>query len=169
MYYVKHQNQCLPRFLGLQPEQPMPDLPSFGSPFMRILLKELGFEVPARQLSPEQQDKLRKLGQGLAQYRPWAKGRIGRVERRVHAELLGAERQGLMPITTGWMVKQVYQPQPIRRWMYDRVKLALATFADPIGRGNGQGRPVLWRLREDNSGVRKKKERAYARRKRSRL
>ena len=136
--------------------------PSFRSPFMRSLLKELGYEIPARQLSPEQQEKLRQLGQGLAQYRPWAKGRIGRIERRVHSELIGAEHQGLMPITTGWMLKRVY-PAPHRKWMYDRIKLALATFADPIGRGNGQGRPVLWRLRPDNSGVRKKKERAYAR------
>ena len=54
--------------------------------------------------------------------------------------------------------------------MYGNVRKAAETYAVRIGRGNGHGSPVLWKLKEGDAVyaavIRKKKERAYARRKR---
>jgi hypothetical protein len=39
--------------------------------------------------------------------------------------------------------------RPFRPVHYERIRSAAAEIADPIGRSTGQGRPWLWRLRED--------------------
>jgi hypothetical protein len=79
------------------------------SRFMRRLLGELyPNEFPKRYASPEEQERLRKTGRGLARFRLWARGRIGSLEQRVHGALIYAKINRLNPVTTGWLVREVY-------------------------------------------------------------
>jgi hypothetical protein len=143
---------------------------------LRILREMYPDEFPAGPISPEHSQR----GRDLAKYRPWAKGRIGGLERRVHSALIYAEIQKMPVVTTGWVAKAAYLGvggrsggDKLARWMYDSTKRALQTYADPIGRGNGHGSPILWKLKEGDavyaSVIRKKKALMYARRKRGRL
>ena len=112
-------------------------------------------------------------------YKPWLSGRIGAVEHSVCRALIGAK----YPLTTGDMVREVYlspygrkgcwrdptapPPKP-KRWMYGRIRKACETYAIRLGRGEGQGRPVLWRLKDDVSiwSIRKEKTARDAKRRR---
>jgi hypothetical protein len=159
------------------------------SRFFNKLLRELyPSEFPGPELSPEQKARQSERGRNLARFKPWARGRIGGLERRVHGALIHAEVNKVSPVTTGWLVRQVYlgiggrksrflekdaPPPKIERWMYGNVRKAAETYAVRIGRGNGHGSPILWQLKEGDavyaSVIRKKKALAYARRKRGRL
>jgi hypothetical protein len=141
---------------------------------LRILRELYPDEFPARSASPEHSQR----GRDLARFRPWAKGRIGGLERRVHAALIFAQLRKMPIVTTSWVAKEAYLgiggrsrgASKLSRWMYDSTKRALRTYAEPIGRGNGHGRPFLWRLKEGDAAlasvIRKQKERRYARQKR---
>jgi hypothetical protein len=143
--------------------------------YMLKLLRELfPDEFPARPVSPEHSQR----GRELARFKPWARGRIGGLERRVHGAMIHAEYEKLYPVTTGWVAREVYlglggrksEAPKLERWMYGSIRKALETYAVRIGRGNGHGSPVLWKLREGDevyaAVIRKKKAAAYARRKR---
>jgi hypothetical protein len=39
-------------------------------------------------------------------------------------------------------------PPKLKSWQYDRIRRAVPTFADRIGRSTTKGRPWLWRLRD---------------------
>jgi hypothetical protein len=147
--------------------------------YMLRLLREMFPDMfPRSELSPEQKAKQAERGRGLARFKPWARGRIGGLEHRVHGALISAEFRKVSPVTTGWLVREVYlgiggragKDAKISRWMYGNVRKAAETYAVRIGRGNGHGSPVLWKLKEGDAVyaavIRKKKERAYARRKR---
>jgi hypothetical protein len=139
---------------------------------LRILRELYPDEFPKREPTPEQ----RQRGRDLAKYKPWARGRIGGLERRIHGAVVSAEIKKVLPFTTGFVVREVYmgvggrskEPR-IKRWMYDNIKRALPTYAVRIGRGNGHGSPVLWMPKPGDarysSVVRKLKEKEYARRK----
>jgi hypothetical protein len=134
-----------------------------------------------RQLSPEQEERQRQRGRGLARYRPWAQGRIGAIEHRVHSALIHAEHQKLGPVTTGWLVRQIYlsphgrkgrglldrdaPPPKLEHWMYAEVRRACETYAVRIGRGLGHGSPILWQLKKGDAVylhvVRKRKAAEY--------
>jgi hypothetical protein len=150
---------------------------------MRRLINELyPGTFPPRQVSPDEQERLRRTGQGLARYRPWARGRIGSLERRVHSALILAEHAGLGPVTTGWIVREVYLgphgrmarrgvPEPkLEHWMYKEIRRACETYAVRIARGIGRGSSIFWKLKEGDARyaevIRKRKAAAYARRKR---
>jgi hypothetical protein len=134
------------------------------SRFMRRLLNELyPGTFPSKQFSPAEQERLRRTGQGLARYRPWARGRIGSLEQRVHGALIHAEVKGLSPVTTGWVVREVYlgpygrrarkgMPEPkLEHSMYKEVRRACETYAVPIARGIGRGSPIMWKLKEGDA------------------
>jgi hypothetical protein len=119
---------------------------------MRRLINELyPGTYPGRQASPAEQERLRRTGQGLARYRPWARGRIGSLEQRVHRALIYAELKRLSPVTTGWVVREVYlgpygrkarqgRPEPkLEHWMYEQTRRACETYAVRIARGSGRG------------------------------
>jgi hypothetical protein len=125
----------------------------------RSILRELyGNAFSWRQLSPEQRARQVLRGRNLARHKPWQAGRIGRIENRVHTELICARGA----ISTGQFVRKIYcherwdqnfnwrkggdPPPRIEHWMYERVRLAAATFADRVGRGRDG---VYWRLRKD--------------------
>jgi hypothetical protein len=52
-------------------------------------------------------------------YKPWLSGRIGAVERRVCHALIEARHKHTDPVTTGYLVREVYLSQYGRkgRWM----------------------------------------------------
>jgi hypothetical protein len=118
----------------------------------------------------------------LARFRGWERGRIGSLEHRVHAALILAEHARISPVSTGWVVREVYlgpagrkarkgDPEPkLEHWMYEQTRRALETYAVRIGRGNGHGSPILWKLKPDDATsayiIRKRKAATYARRKR---
>jgi hypothetical protein len=151
------------------------------SRFMRRLINELyPGTFPAKRISPELQAQLRRTGQGLARYKPWARGRIGSLEHRVHGALIHAEHHKLSPVSTGWILRQVYlgiggrkakgPDSKLEHWMYKEVRRACETYAVRFARGIGRGSPILWRLKPDDATfahiIRKRKAAAYARRKR---
>jgi hypothetical protein len=122
----------------------------------RKILRECEFSW--RQLTPEQEARQVQRGRNLARHKPWEAGRIGKIENRVHTELICARGA----ISTGQLVRKIYcherwdqnfrlreegatPPHP-KHWMYERVRLAAATFADRVGRGRNDG--VYWRLRK---------------------
>ena len=127
--------------------------------FYRSILHELyANEFSWRQLSPEQEARQVQRGRDLARHKPWEAGRIGRIENRVHTELICARSA----ISTGELVRKIYcherwdqnfrlrdegaRPPAPKHWMYERVRKAAGTFADPVGKGRGG---VYWQLRED--------------------
>ena len=112
-------------------------------------------------------------------YKPWLSGRIGAVERRVCHALMGAK----YPVPTGDLVREVYLSQygrqgrwrdpdkpPLKpkRWMYGRIRKACEFYAVRVGRGEGHGSPVLWRIKDDVStwSIRKEKTARDAKRRR---
>ena len=115
-------------------------------------------EFSWRQLSPEQETRQIQRGRDLARHKPWAAGRIGKIEHRVHTELIWARSA----ISTRELVRKIYcherwdqnfrlrdegaKPPRPKHWMYERVRLAAATFADRVGRGTDG---VYWRLRKN--------------------
>jgi hypothetical protein len=129
--------------------------------------------------SPEQKARQVQRGRDLARHRPWAAGRIGRIEKRVHFELIGAAiRSPGRAVSTGQLVRAIYcdkrwdqrvrlrdkdvEPPRPQHWMYERVRLAAAIYADPVGRGRGG---TYWRLRKDTyaSTIRAQKRERYRR------
>jgi hypothetical protein len=105
--------------------------------------------------SPEEKARQIERGRRLAlKHQSWLFGRIGPIERSVHAALVGADVKGYLP-TTRDLIHVVYlrhfsdEPQPpLKLWMYERVRRAAAIFADPVRRGSGYGPAGLrWRLR----------------------
>jgi hypothetical protein len=125
----------------------------------RSILRELyPDEFPGPECSPEQKARQIQRGRNLARHKPWQAGRIGRIENRVHAELIGARGA----LSTGQLVRKIYcderwdqglrfrdenaEPPLPKHWMYAQVRKAAATFADPVGRGRDG---VLWLLRKD--------------------
>ena len=89
----------------------------------------------------------------IRRVKPWAKGRIGAVER---AGSVTRFRRSGKPMSTGQLARYVYEPiikdkdAPFRlkSWQMDRVRKAAPTFADCVGRSQtGSGRPFLWRIR----------------------
>jgi hypothetical protein len=80
---------------------------------------------------------------------------LGAIEHRVHSALIHAEHQKLGPLTTGWLVRQIYlsphgrkgrglrdrdaPPPKLEHWMYAEVRRACETYAVRIGRGLGHG------------------------------
>jgi hypothetical protein len=151
------------------------------SRFMRRLINELyPGTFPAKRVSPELQAQLRRTGQGLARFRGWERGRIGSLERRVHGALIHAEHHKLAPVSTGWILRQVYLglggrkakgPDPkLEHWMYKEIRRACETYAVRFARGIGRGSPILWKLKEGDATyaavIRKRKAQAYARRRR---
>jgi hypothetical protein len=107
-----------------------------------------------------------------ARLKPWGAGRIGKIENRVHTELICARNA----ISTGELVRKIYcherwdqnfrlrdkgaKPARPKHWMYERVRLAAATFADRVGRGRGG---VYWQLRKDTDyhTIRAQKRKRY--------
>jgi hypothetical protein len=144
---------------------------------LRLLREMFPDMFPPQRLSPQEQARRKQRGQALAEYRPWDRGKIGAVEHRAHSAMIYAQMRGITPVETGWVVQQIYlgvggrgggATKP-KRWMYGNARKALETFAVRIGRGNGHGSPILWRLKAGDaalvSAIRKKKERRYARQK----
>jgi hypothetical protein len=81
----------------------------------------------------------------------WQRGRIGKIETRIHRILLGED-----VVSTSDLVRAVYchparlrgkPPPKLRKWMCDQIVLAAPTFAECVGRAKTRGRPKLWRLR----------------------
>ena len=73
--------------------------------FYRSILHELyANEFSWRQLSPEQEARQVQRGRNLARHKPWEAGRIGRIENRVHTELICARSA----ISTGELVRKIY-------------------------------------------------------------
>jgi hypothetical protein len=118
------------------------------SRFMRRLINELyPGTFPAKRVSPELQAQLRRTGQGLARFNPWARGRIGSLERRVHGALILAEHDKIGPVSTGWILRQVYlglggrktkalgADAKLEHWMYKEVRRACETYAVRFARG----------------------------------
>jgi hypothetical protein len=154
--------------------------------FFNKLLRELyPDEFPGPECSPELKAKQIERGRGLARYKPWARGRIGALGHRVRGALIHAQLKGIGPVTTGWLVREIYlgiggrksrfldkdaPPPKIERWMYGNVRKAAETYAVRIGRGVGHGSPILWQLKEDGAVysdvIRKRKAAEYVRRKR---
>ena len=115
-------------------------------------------QFPGPECSPEQKARQVQRGRNLARHRPWGAGRIGKIENRIHTELICARSA----ISTGELVRKIYcherwdqnfrlreegaKPPRPKHWMYERVRLAAATFADRVGRGRDG---VYWRLRTD--------------------
>jgi hypothetical protein len=119
--------------------------------------------------------RLPNIGQiGLAKYKPWLQGKIGRIERRVSYALIGPGIKG-----TGQLVREIYHdewdkdapPFKPQRWMYLNVRKAcVAIGAVRIGRGEGWGSPVLWAgSKDDFYTVRARKKTEYAKRRRKRV
>jgi hypothetical protein len=118
--------------------------------------------------------RLPNVGQiGLARYKPWLQGKIGRIERRVSYALVGPEIKG-----TGQLVREIYHnawdkdapPFRPQRWMYLNIRKAcVAIGAVRIGRGEGWGSPVLWAgSKDDFYMIRARKRAEYAKRRRKR-
>ena len=61
-------------------------------------------EFPGPELSPEQTARQVQRGRDLARHKPWEAGRIGRIENRVHTELICARGA----ISTGQLVRKIY-------------------------------------------------------------
>ena len=73
-------------------------------------------------------------------HRPWERGRIGNIEKRISRAGAFADRDRLF--TTGELVRRIYadpdydqnfrprkEPPKLKSWMYDRVRRAAPTFA----------------------------------------
>jgi hypothetical protein len=123
--------------------------------------------------------RLPNVGQmGLAKYKPWLQGKIGRIERRVSHALIHADIKKLAPVGTGWLVREIYHnewdkdapPFKPKRWMYLCVRKAcVAIGAVRVGRSEGHGSAVLWRGSEDDFyTIRARKKAEYAKRRRRR-
>ena len=78
-------------------------------------------------------------------HRPWERGRIGNIEKRISRTGAFADRDRLF--TTGELVRRIYadpdydqnfqprkEPPKLKSWMYDRVRRAAPTFLLPIAR-----------------------------------
>lgn len=119
---------------------------------------------PARRSGGRTPYRSHRARETALKHRPWERGRIGAIEQAVHRELV---LHGDM--LTGALARAVYierwrapgEPAPtLKPWMRDRIKIAARTFADPVARSRGPGRPWLWRLRSDQNyfhEVRKRK------------
>jgi hypothetical protein len=129
-----------------------------------------------RLLGPEQRPSRRPGNLGLAKYEPWKQGRLGRIERRVWHALITAEHKKLSPVTTGWLVREVYcrtfggdPPPKHEHWQYAAIRGACKAVAVRVGRGEGHGSPVLWRLADITAhDIRRQKTESYAKRRRRR-
>jgi hypothetical protein len=52
-------------------------------------------------------------------------------------------------LTTGDICRAVWpRKRQFHTEEYKRVRLTAAKFGEPVGRGSGRGRPLLWRLKE---------------------
>jgi hypothetical protein len=118
--------------------------------------------------------RLPNIGQmGLARYKPHLQGKIGKTERQVAFALNDGDVK-----PTGWLVREIYSDKwdkdapPFRpqRWMYLAIRKAcVAVGAVRLGRGEGHGRPVLWRgTADDFFTIRARKKAEYAKRRRKR-
>ena len=78
--------------------------------FYRSILRELYPDTfPGPEQSPEQKARQVQRGRNLAQLKPWQAGRIGRIENRVHSELISADiRNPDHAISTGQLVRKIY-------------------------------------------------------------
>jgi hypothetical protein len=97
--------------------------------------------------------------------RPWERGRIGNIERRIGfaGAVLGPEDK--REFTTGDLARAIYghpdwdqniriraegaPPPKLKSWHYLAIRKAAPTFADRIGRSTTRGRPWLWRVRSE--------------------
>ena len=95
-------------------------------------------------------------------HRPWERGRIGKIEERIHRETMFP---GKLEFTTGELARLVYcnpafdvdfnlrkkggPPPKLKSWQYDRIRRAARAFADRVGRSNTRGSPYLWRVRDE--------------------
>jgi hypothetical protein len=71
-------------------------------------------------------------------------GRLQTVTRRLF--LLSDVVTTAMVVAAGYARKRRPTPRD-----YEAARRALARYADPIGRGGGRGRPILWRLRNSSA------------------
>jgi hypothetical protein len=123
---------------------------------------------------------MREAGRGLSRYEPWNRGRIGRVEHQVCRALIDAQYAKLEPVSTGWLLHKVYTGEwdnaagsyskiAAQHWMYFRIRRACEVYAVRVGRSEGRGAAVLWRIKDDVADytVRREKTALYRRRKRS--
>ena len=89
----------------------------------------------------------------IQRVKPWAKGRIGNVERQICYALPPDGK----PMTTSELARFVYEPIvrdkgappfKLKSWHRTHIRKAAKTFADCVGRApTGSGRPLLWRIR----------------------
>jgi Homeodomain-like domain len=70
----------------------------------RILRELYANKFSWRQLSPEQEARQVHRGRNLARHKPWGAGRIGKIEYRVHTELICARGA----ISIGELVRKIY-------------------------------------------------------------
>ena len=110
----------------------------------------------------------------IQRIKPWARGRVGRIERQIHY-LLPSDGK---PMTTGELAVHIYDhpllrpkgapPRVLKSWEYLQIRKSARLFADCVGRSpTGRGRPYLWRLKYDTKSYHEiRKERAAKRRQR---
>lgn len=91
--------------------------------------------------------------------RPWERGRIGNIEKRISREGTFANKL----FETGELARAIYcnpdydqnyrpreaPPPKLKSWMLARIRRAAPTFCDRVGRSTGRGRAWLWRIRPD--------------------